>query len=92
MDTTSLANRVAAAIWAVSQASPIAGQGKGLSWDDLNEIAERSPDNPTRTMRDVTLAEARAAIGVVFSVVTTQFRSQPAADTDDRFRLGTIHE
>jgi hypothetical protein len=65
--TTDLPNRVAAAMWAIYQASPIVSKGSaGMSWDHLCELADNNPSgNAAEIIRDVGLEEAEAAIAIV---------------------------
>lgn len=66
-----LQNRVAEAMWAVYQASPIVREGTaGVTWDRLCELADsHPPGNAAATIRDVGLAEAEAAIAVVVAAL-----------------------
>jgi hypothetical protein len=64
--TDDLTEAVAAEMWRVYEASPIAREGsKGISWVRLKDLAASNPDKAPAVIRRVGLDEARAAIEVV---------------------------
>ena len=77
--TDDLAEAVAAEMWRVYEASPIAREGsKGISWVRLKDLAASHPDKAPAVIRQVGLDEARAAIEIVrrYDAIATPERAR----------------